>query len=72
MRTAIVVEDGRLQVVLHPETATDAQVFKLVERAKDIQWHVGTYYQCAGGWTRQGHEHSGKGDSIILVLDEPE
>lgn len=67
MRIAIVIEDGRKQIVLTPETDHETACLEgLHDNGAGLRIHKGHYYHCRGGWTRQGNEF--EKDSTILVL----
>lgn len=55
MKTAIYIEDGVVQLVLTPENEFEKNAMRSFEN-KDIDAKIftGTFYDCRGGWTRQG------------------
>jgi hypothetical protein len=66
MKTALVIMDGREQIVLTPETGTEKDLLgKLKDRKVTI--YRGQFYDCQGGWYRQG-----RGDDSTIILLEPE
>ena len=56
MKTAIYIEDGRIQFVLTPETEIDQNVLKEIE-STNLKTYRGNFYACRGGWTRQDPNH---------------
>lgn len=69
MKIALLVEEGRQQIVLTPESDTEKSILKLLgpeTRTLKIQAYRGGFYRCEGGWTR---ETLGKDDSAIIVLE---
>ncbi len=76
MKTAIYIEDGRLQLVLTPETDFEKASLKMLLNGKvSVKIFEGTFYACAGGWTRQSHSWGGAStrdstDSLILRADD--
>lgn len=80
MKIALYIEDGREQVVLTPQTATERAILgKLHDGSRSINVYRGAFYACQGGWTRQ-RDASGFGgtelrpqsdeQSTIIVLDQ--
>ena len=72
MKIALYIEDGREQIVLTPETATEKSILEKVadDDTRIVSIYRGGFYRCQGGWTRQ---NSGSDrDSTILVLDGKE
>ena len=78
MKTAIYIEDGRLQLVLTPETDFEKSALKtLISRKVSAEIFEGAFYACAGGWTRQRHSWGGRvdnnsTDSLIIRADSSE
>lgn len=77
MKAIMLMEEGRIQIVLNPETTFEHEIFNKLQydngaRLKAWKVHFGEYYQCQGGWTRQSSNTS----SMIFVCDskpeEPE
>lgn len=71
MRFAFYMSDGVEQFVLTPETDTERRlVAKLADHGEDTELSIyrGTFYECAGGWVRQGRGD----DSAIIVLRKME
>lgn len=74
MRTALYIDDARLQVVLTPETPQERDILKLVNSKKLVEMYRGEFYACIGGWTRHrsvAHYSPPDNDSLIFVLDDP-
>ena len=68
MKIALYIEDGLEQVVLTPETDTEKLITKkLSENKKTLSIYQGSFYNCQGGWTRQGSDDS---SAIIVMRDE--
>lgn len=70
MKIALYIEDGREQIVLTPQTKTEAALLdKLHDGSREMSIKRGQFYSCQGGWTRHGPSD---GDmSTIIVLDAP-
>lgn len=62
MRTAIYIENGETQIVLTPETDNERAVLALAEKGKTVTIKRGSFYECRGGWYRQGMDEN----SVIL------
>jgi hypothetical protein len=74
MKTVVLIEDGRLQLVLTPETEHEKAALKMIEgRAPKVSILAGEYYACAGGWTRESHSfgRSTEQRSLMVVVDMP-
>ena len=66
MKTAIYIEDGVFQIVLTPETEFEKETLGRIPARKDIVVLRGSFYECQGGWVRQGLND----DSTIFVFRE--
>lgn len=65
MRIALYIDDGINQIVLTPESQTEKAILgKLHDEQHELLVMRGEFYECRGGWTRQG----ANGGSTILVL----
>ena len=65
MKTSIYIEDGLTQLVLTPETDFEKGVIDKIEKGEQkVNIYTGSFYNCVGGWTRQGSET----DSLILKM----
>jgi hypothetical protein len=75
MKTAIYIEDGRLQVVITPESEFDKKALSTLEnRPLEAQIFSGSFYDCRGGWVRQSAyqaNYSGGDRSLIVRIAEP-
>jgi hypothetical protein len=74
MKTVVLIEDGRLQLVLTPETEHEKAALKMIEgRGAGVRILAGEYYACAGGWTRESHlfGNSRETRSLMVVVDMP-
>jgi hypothetical protein len=76
MRTIILIEEARVQLVLQPENKHDKSVLDVLEKMP--QTHRVTFYQTQGGWTARRPIYSdsmyGKadnGEDLLIVFDEP-
>jgi len=66
MKTAIYIEDGKTQLVLTPETDFEKGLVRKVEEGQHkVAIFTGSFYECQGGWVRQG----GTDESLIFVMD---
>lgn len=71
MKTVILIEDGRLQLVLTPETEHEKSALKMIEdKSASLNIVTGEYYACAGGWTRELSESRAR--SLMIVVDSKE
>jgi hypothetical protein len=69
MKSAIYIEDGRVQLVLTPQNETDKAVLATLEGKWILKVHRGSFYACAGGWTRHEPSHpKSDDDSLILIV----
>ena len=69
MKTAILIKDGRTQIVLTAEGDHDRAVLGLLKnRSAHLSIHSGGAYDCRGGWTKINDYDSD--DSLIIVLDK--
>lgn len=68
MKTAIYQKADRLQVVLTPETEFEKSALKLLSDADHgVEIYTGSFYDCQGGWSRQG----GEDNSTLIVCNNP-
>ena len=78
MKIAYYLEDGLQQLVLTPETEEEKKLANLFDKYSDLKVYRGSFYSCAGGWTRQedlnqdgfNHEPDHDDESVIFVLRE--
>lgn len=55
MKVALYIEEGWEQIVLTPENDTEKMVLaKLEDSNRTIEIKHGSFYECQGGWQRQG------------------
>lgn len=55
MKIALYIEDGLEQIVLTPESDTERGIVgKLHNSSRDFLIVRGKFYECRGGWIRQG------------------
>lgn len=53
MKIALYIEDGLEQIVLTPDSKTEANILgKLHDGSRELKIIRGTFYGCQGGWTR--------------------
>jgi hypothetical protein len=65
MKTALYMEDGLEQVVLTPEGETERAVLaRLHDGSRSLAIRWGSFYECRGGWVRQGTDDI----STIIVM----
>lgn len=72
MRTALFLEDGVCQIVLTPESAEERRLLGLFQDNKVLKVYRGSFYDCEGGWVRQGAAIDRDEDSLIFVLRKEE
>ncbi len=59
MKVAIYIKDDLTQIVLTPETEEEKAAMKIVQEADNLETRTGSFYECEGGWVRQGtHDRS--------------
>jgi hypothetical protein len=69
MKTAFYIEDGREQIVLTPETEFEKNVLRLIHTGeRQMSLKQGQFYECNGGWVRQGDQNHDR--STIIILDK--
>lgn len=66
MITTILIKEGRKQLILDPETEADKVAVEMFKNANPESVNVGSFYDCQGGWTRQGLEK----DQLIIVFND--
>jgi len=67
MNVAIYIKEGRTQLVLTPTTDFEKGIVSKVGRGEQkVSIYTGEFYDCQGGWTRQGNMTD---KSLIIVLD---
>lgn len=68
MRIALYMENGIDQVILTPDTEKERAIIAAVfDGDSEISVHKGSFYECRGGWVREGIDKT----STILVLKRP-
>ena len=72
MRTALFLEDGVCQIVLTPENKEEQRLLGLFQDNKVVKVYRGSFYNCEGGWIRQGEAIERDEDSLIFVLGKEE
>lgn len=74
MKIALYIEDGLEQIVLTPDSETEANILKkLHDGTRELGIHTGSFYGCRGGWTRWKQPGSAYGtmpedESTMIVL----
>ncbi len=73
MKIALYIEDGLEQVILTPETDVEKGIVrKLEDGTRRLEVKRGQFYECRGGWVRQGmvsNETTGaSSESTMLIL----
>ena len=64
VKTAIYIEDGNTQIVLTPDNDWEKTVLAAFTGSAEIKISRGEFYECGGGWVRQGSDK----ESVILKL----
>lgn len=67
VKTAIYMTDKTTQLVLTPEHGFEKAVINMLNKERKCKIHTGSFYECAGGWIRQGNDDN----SLIVVINEP-
>ncbi len=73
MKTAIYIENNRTQFVLTAETEIDKKVLEQLNAAKGLQTFQGSFYDCRGGYIRQGGfggDWKDRDESLIFLVTE--
>lgn len=75
MQTTILIKEGRVQLVLHPESDHDKEVIKILEKMPNT--HRDNFYDCEGGWTRHnrgyyggGYDSPDRNPDLMIVFDD--
>lgn len=72
MKTALFLEDGVCQIVLTPESKEERRLLAIFQDNKVVKTYRGSFYECDGGWVRQGTAIDRDEDSLIFVLRKDE
>ena len=64
MKTALYIVEDKTQIVLTPENDHEKAILKLAEEKSILGIYRGSFYECRGGWIREGMDD----DSVILLL----
>lgn len=67
MKTAILVEDGLFQVVLTPQSDLEKMALEKLSSLKGLEVYKGSFYECRGGWQREGLDDS---STIFICRDK--
>ena len=59
MKAAIYLEGSTTQVVLTPENEWERSALKMISQSNAVQTFWGKFYECQGGWLRQGQAYGG-------------
>jgi len=77
MKVAIYIEDGVQQLVLTPQSKYEKNLLEMLRNKKVIaKYFIGSFYECKGGWYRQGeyyehaYEHPDDVSLIVRLEDE--
>ena len=77
MKSAILIEDGLVQIVLTPESEREKGVLGIMENGV-VKIYRGEFYHCVGGWVREkastvyGLGQVKTPESLILVVKKEE
>lgn len=82
MKIALYIEDGLEQIVLTPESKTEASILEKVhDGTRTLELRRGSFYACNGGWTRFEPSRMTDGvmfpserkadDSTMIVMRQP-
>ncbi len=65
MKIALYIQDGLEQIVLTPEGKVETDILaKLHDGSRALSIERGSFFECRGGWVRQGAND----DSTMIVL----
>ena len=65
MKTAIYLTQDTAQIVLTPEYEFEKSIVNLLNKGqRGCKLHTGSFYECEGGWMRQGNDDF----SFIVVI----
>ena len=67
MKTAVYIEDGVEQIVLTPESDFERKVFGFIEENSSLSLKKGKFYECQGGYFRQGMMSERENDFILRI-----
>ena len=75
MKIALYIEDGLEQIVLTPQSETEAGILhKLEDGSRELSIKRGAFYKCRGGWVRHKSRgpydlpNSDEDESVMIVL----
>ena len=67
MKTAIYIAEGHMQLVLTPQSKWEKNAIRDIgEEGASLTIKRGSFYECHGGWTRQGPDD----ESLILRVNK--
>ena len=80
MKTTLVIQDNKQQVVFTPENEHEKSILKLIESQEvEVALKVGNFSECQGGWVRyypmsipMYGVNDNEFDSLMLVLKPKE
>lgn len=67
MKTALYIVEGRTQIVLTPQNPHETAIVKMIQEGKEFATYAGSFYECQGGWTRNG---IGDESAILIIKDK--
>lgn len=68
MKIALYIEDGLEQIVLTPESDVEKGIVgKLADGSRALSIQRGSFYECRGGYVRQGTS-----DDSVMIIIRPE
>ena len=68
MKTTLLTKENREQIVFTAETDFEKKMLeKFGKGQKEAKIFTGSFYDCQGGWTREGKDD----ESLIIVFDTP-
>jgi hypothetical protein len=73
MQTTILIQEGRTQLVLKPESEHEKEVLNVLRKMPNT--HSDNFYDCEGGWTRRsgiGMYDTEKDKDLVIVFDNKE
>lgn len=70
MKLAFYSDDGTTQVVITPETDWEKSVVAKIPEDGLFQMYRGSFYDCRGGWKRQGWGYNDYGVGGIEPKDD--
>lgn len=67
MKAAIYINEGTTQVALTPENEWEKNALKMIKSGEKVESFWGAFYECQGGWFREGPRGE---NSLMFRIDK--